>query len=59
MTEVKNFKEIFVDGQFVKPISTEKLEISGEDGKSFSFPNGSVEDLEKAVHAAQEALSSW
>lgn len=56
-----NYENIFINGEWVKPDSTEKIEVENPANKEIigCVPACNETDVNKAVNAAKDALYSW
>lgn len=56
-----NYNNIFVDGKWVKPNSTERIEVENPEDKTIigSVPAGNEKDVDLAVEAARKAFETW
>ena len=56
-----DYEKIFINGEWVKPNSTERIEVENPANKEIvgSVPACNETDVNKAVEAAKEALKTW
>ncbi len=56
-----NYKKIFINGEWISPSSSERIEVENPADKSIvgSVPACKEEDVNKAVAAAKEAFKTW
>lgn len=56
-----NYQKIFINGQWVKPSTSERIEVENPANKTIigSVPASKEEDVNKAVEAAKEAYKTW
>lgn len=56
-----NFDKLYINGEWVDPISKEKIEVENPANKEIfgSVPAAGAEDVNRAVAAAKEAFKTW
>lgn len=56
-----NYQKIFINGQWVKPSTSERIEVENPANKTIigSVPASKEEDVNKAVAAAKKAYNTW
>src|SRR5699024_4979931 len=56
-----HFKKIFINGQWVEPVSNETIQVENPATKQIigSVPASNEEDVNKAVQAAKDAFETW